>query len=164
MHQQSIKRILALTVWGLLAACTLVYAGSLESLMETYLVTKDKAGQEVFTKTDSALPGDVVEYRTTYRNGGDSPLSGLVVQVPVPASTQYLPGSAHCGLPHDLMVSIDGGVTWDKEPVMRIRKDGDGVEKQVIVGSKEYSHIRWIPKQPIQPGEVQVYRCRVKIS
>ncbi|MBI9073833.1 MAG: DUF11 domain-containing protein [Desulfatibacillum sp.] len=164
MPQQIKKRTYALVLLAFFAVCAAVYAAPLESLMETLLVKTDKAGQEILEKTESALPGDIVEYRTTYNNAGNSTLTGLVVEVPIPANTQYLSGSAASKVPHTFMVSIDGGATWDHEPVRRMRKGSDGVEQEVIVGTEEYTHLRWIPKKAIQPGEVQVYRCRVKIS
>jgi uncharacterized repeat protein (TIGR01451 family) len=164
MRKQISKRILALAALAILAMCATAFAGPLESLMETLLVTKDAAGAEVLKKTDAAYPGDIVEYRTTYRNAGDSALSGLVVQIPVPPNTTYVAGSAASLVVHDLLISIDGGATWDEEPVKRMRQGEDGEKKEIIIGPEEYTHIRWVPKRAIQPGEVQVFRCRVKIS
>ena len=164
MRRQITQRIFVLAASALLAMCATAFAGPLESLMETLVATKDAKGAEVLTKTDVAYPGDIVEYRTTYRNTGDSPLSGLIVQIPVPPNTTYAPGSAISLVPHDLLISIDGGATWDKEPVKRTRQGADGKNKEVIIGPEEYTHIRWEPRSAIQPGEVQVFRCRVKIA
>ncbi len=163
MQRQTGKFISIILAFVFLVVCPVAYASPLESVMETLLVTKDDAGKEVLKKTDSALPGEIVEYRTTYKNLGNSTLTGLIVEVPIPGNTDYVSGTSQSQTPHDLVVSIDGGRSWDSEPVKRLRKGPDGVKKEVIVGPEEYTHLRWITKKPIHAGEVQVYRCRVEI-
>ena len=137
--------------------------GPLSSQMETFLVTK-KNGKEVVVATQQASPGDVVEYRLTYSNESDQPLSGLVITGPVPANTEYLKESAAADVKAEFTVSIDGGETYQSEPVKRTQTDSKGQSKEIIVPAGEYTQLRWVPEKGLQPGKVQTYRYRVKVQ
>ncbi len=131
--------------------------------MTAYLVTKSGQGEETLQETDSAAPGETIEYLLVYRNTGKGSLSGLNITGPVPANTVYLAGSALTVVAADLEVSIDHGELWEKEPVKRVRKQSDGSMREVVVEADEYTGIRWLPKEALLPGTVQKYHYRVVI-
>ena len=137
--------------------------GPLSSQMETFLVT-NKKGEELVVVTEQASPGDIVEYRLTYTNESQQPLSGLVITGPVPANTQYLEDSAAADVKAAFTVSIDGGETYHAEPVKKTQTDRNGQPKNIIVPPSEYTQLRWVPDKGIQPGKVQTYRYRVKVQ
>ncbi len=139
-------------------------AGPLESTMTAWLVKQDAKGKDVFEKTETAAPDEVIEYRMQYKNTGDTPISGLRVDGPIPANTHYIGKTAATKVKHDFVVSIDGGAKWEPEPVKRLRKQPDGTMKEVIVPPSEYTHVRWLAQEPIEKGKVQEYRYRVRIE
>ena len=138
--------------------------GPRESTLEAYLVKQDKVQGEVLERTDTAAPGDVVEYRLVYRNRGAAPLKGLKVEGPIPANTAYLPKSARTRVPSRFRVSIDGGKTWGPEPVKRMRKQPGGAMKEVVVPPEEYTHVQWLSEAPIAPSGWQIFHYRVRIE
>ena len=60
-------------------------------------------------------------------------------------------------------VSIDNGQTWNKEPVTRKVKNTAGEMVEETVPPTEYTHLRWVAKDPMNKGEKRnfVYRVRV---
>ena len=149
---------------ALLFWTTTLWAESpLSSKMETYLVA-EKNGQEVVTVTDEASPGDVVEYRLIYTNNAEQPLSGLEITGPIPANTAYLKDSAATDVDAAFMVSIDDGSSFEAEPVTRTLTGPDGQTQNVIVPPSDYTQLRWVPKNGIQPGQALEYRYRVKVQ
>ena len=148
----------------LLSLSSLIWAeGPLTSQMETFLVT-EKGGKETVVATEQASPGDVVEYRLTYRNTGEQPLSGLVITGPVPANTAYVGGSANTKVDASFTVSIDNGTSFLAEPVTREVKDADGQSKDVTVPPSDYTQVRWQPNGSLKPDQEQQYRYRVKVQ
>jgi len=139
-------------------------AGPLESKMTAYLVKTDKYGKEHLKQTDSAAPGETIEYLLTYHNTGKTKLSALSVNGPIPPNTNFIQGSNVTQVPHKFKVSIDHGKSWDTEPVRRKRKNKDGKEVWVIIPPSEYTNVQWMAKNPIGPGEIQTYRYRITIE
>ena len=136
----------------------------LASRMEAFLVTQDQAtGKELLKPTDKASPGDTIEYRLSYTNLTASPLQGLSVVGPIPASTHYVAGSAGADVKADFSVSIDGGAHWDPEPVKRMRSGEDGKQHEVTVPADEYTQLRWQARQAMGPHGEQHYHYRVKV-
>lgn len=64
-----------------------------------------------------------LEYEMDYRNISGSLIINLVIQNPIPASTQFKVGSASAGIPPTSITSVtpfysgDGGATWTYVPV-----------------------------------------------
>jgi len=139
-------------------------AGPLESKMTAYLVETDKNGKEILKKTDSAAPGETIEYMLTYKNTGANHLSALAVNGPIPPNTNFVKGSNSTDVPHKFNVSIDHGKTWDEEPVKRKQKNKAGKEVWVIIPPSEYTNVQWVANNPIGPGEIQTYRYRIIIE
>jgi uncharacterized repeat protein (TIGR01451 family) len=142
----------------------ILMAGPLESKMSAYLVVTDNNGKEVLKKTDSAAPGETIEYMLTYHNTGKTKLSALAVNGPIPPNTHFVQGSNTTQVPHAFKVSIDHGKSWDTEPVRRKQKSKEGKEVWVIIPPSEYTNIQWMAKNPIGPGEIQAYRYRITIE
>ena len=139
-------------------------AGPLKTTMESFLVSVDKKGKETVAPTKEAEPGQVIEYRIGATNMSKAPLRGLVIDGPIPANTQYQAKSNKARTAHSFLVSINGGGTWDKEPVKRKRKDKDGKLKEVVIGPEEYTHSRWIVKSALGPKKKLEFSYRVKVD
>lgn len=140
---------------------SVVLCQDLESSMTAYRVLIDKKGNEKFQKTDSAAPGETIEYRIFYKNKGKTTVEKLTVNGPVPANTYYVGGSDRGSDSYNLLVTIDNGKTWEPEPVKRMKKMSDGTKKEVIIPPDQYTHIRWITKKPLGPKEKQEFVYRV---
>ena len=96
-------------------------------------------GAEQLVTTEAVRPGDVVEYRATYTNQGDSAVRGLTATLPIPVDTNYLGLTA---TPGDVEASTDG-VNFAAIPLMRKVVGGDGRERWEPVPASEYRALRW---------------------
>ncbi len=132
-----------------------------DSQMEAFRVIEDKDGRESFEEARTASPGDVIEYRLTYTNTEDTPVSQLKVKGPVPAGTRYQADSARTGVRARLRFSHDGGVTWQAAPLKRKAADGKGEE---VVPPEHYTHVQWTAGQPLEKGKPQTYSYRVQVA
>ena len=64
----------------------------------------------------------------------------------------------------EFTVSIDDGSSFELEPVTRTTTGPDGQSKNIIVAPSDYTQLRWVPENGIQPGQVLEYRYRVKVQ
>ncbi|MEE9302167.1 MAG: hypothetical protein V3U84_00130 [Thiotrichaceae bacterium] len=136
----------------------------LSSEMKAFVVQKDATGKEKLMAVKSAEPGQTIQYQLTYQNKGKGALKGLTVTGPVPANTHFLGKSTHTKVKADLVVSIDGGKTYEKEPVKRMKAQADGSKKMVVIPADKYTHVRWKTKSALQSGSKQVFNYRVKVN
>ncbi len=134
----------------------------LGSQMDAYVI-EIKDGKEVRKPAKEVYPEDQIEYELTYTNKSDNQLSGLVITGPIPVNTVYLGNTNKTLIDSDFVVSVDGGKTFESEPVKReIIKDGKKIE--VIVPPEKYTAVRWVPKRPIDPMEKQVFTYRIEVE
>lgn len=136
----------------------------LTNTMEAFLVQQNQQGKEVLVRTNTAAPGDMLEYHLTYSNVSQQDLSGLVVTGPVPANTQYVGKSASRGQGANFVVSIDGGQTFEGEPVKRVVTDAQGRKKTVVIGPEKYTHVRWNLASALKSGMQNTYFYRVAVK
>jgi len=136
----------------------------LTSEMTAFVVHKDAAGKEKLKAAKSAEPGQTIQYQLTYKNKGQGVLKGLAVTGPIPANTHFLAKSTHTKVNSDVVVSIDGGKTYEKEPVKRLKVMSDGEKKMVTVPADKYTHVRWKTKSALNAGGKQVFSYRVKVN
>jgi len=134
------------------------------SLRNKRIVVTNDDGREQVESASEALPGETLEYRLTYENTSEAPLRALVITGPVPASTDYVGDSAATMVASELVVSIDGGTTWEAEPVIRTRTNADGSTEEYTVPPAEYTHVRWQSGQQLAAGATQEFRYRVVVQ
>lgn len=135
----------------------------LTSKMDAFLVTTNKEGKEVLKSAEEAKPNDIIEYKLTYNNVSDNPLKNLVITGPIPHNTMYVGDTNNTSINAQFLVSIDGGNTFEPEPVKRtIEKDGEKVE--VIIPPEKYTTVRWLPSDPINAQEEQVFTYRIQVK
>jgi hypothetical protein len=58
------------------------------------------------------------------------------------------------------MVSIDGGKTFEGEPVKRMVENEQGKKVEKIIPPSEYTHVRWVLQQPLSAGETKSFSYR----
>ncbi|SMY38316.1 DUF11 domain-containing protein [Photobacterium andalusiense] len=143
-----------------------VYAEKMEPLlsqMDAYLVVTDKDGKENLKPAEEVVPKDKLEYQLTYTNNTEKPLKNLVITGPIPQNTFFVSGTNNTKVKSDFVVSIDGGKTFEPEPVKRmVMKDGKEVE--VIIPPEKYTAIRWMPSVPITAKEQQIFTYRIEVK
>ncbi len=99
------------------------------------------------------VPGDEVVYTVTYANKTGKPADRVVVTNPVPQHTRYKDGTA-AGNGTDIAFSVDGGKTFatpDKLTVTAADKSGKAIVRPAT--AQDYTHIRWVIKQSVAPGQ-----------
>jgi uncharacterized repeat protein (TIGR01451 family) len=96
-------------------------------------------GHETFAPADKARPGEVIEYRATYRNDSPKPIHELIATLPIPNGVEYLSATA---APAGVQASTDGR-HYAAVPLMRTARDANGREVQREVPLAEYRSLRW---------------------
>lgn len=135
----------------------------LVSQMDAYLIEVNKDGDEVLKPADTVYPKDKIEYKLTYTNNSKGALDGLVITGPIPQNTVYVGDTDKTKVKSKFVVSIDGGKTFEPEPVKReVMKDGKKVE--VIIPPEKYTAVRWIPEVPINSKEKQIFTYRIEVK
>jgi uncharacterized repeat protein (TIGR01451 family) len=132
----------------------------LQSTMAASVISLDKNGKEVAKPAQEVEPGQTVEYTLTYKNISDQSLKGIAVTGPIPAATAYVADTAAAGVAADFKVSIDGGKTFESEPVKRVVTDEQGKQVTKIIPPSEYTQVRWVLKNPLEAGEAQTFTYR----
>jgi len=118
--------------------------GPVTGEIQAFIVSVTDDGEEVVTKAVEAEPGHVMEFRIVFTNSGDEDVSGIQVVDPIPQNTRFIPDSHQSDVPAAFEVSIDGGESFENEPVVRIETQTNGRQKEVIVPPEQYTHVRWL--------------------
>jgi uncharacterized repeat protein (TIGR01451 family) len=159
----------AIIVFALVAVVfgSAVFAAAQEPLrgnVEALRVVTQENGRVVFLPADEARPQDILEYRVTYANTGETTLRNVTIVDPVPVGTEYIVRSATRPNEGAVEFSIDGGKTYHRWPIRIKKKDAKGKEVEVEATPEMVSHIRWIMTSDFEP-ETEItftYRAIVK--
>lgn len=110
------------------------------------------------------FPGDEVIYTVTYHNKSGKPAEKVSIVNPVPKHTRYRDGSA-AGDNADIAFSVDGGKTFSTPEKLTVTiKDKSGKDIQRPAGGGDYTHIRWVLRQNVAPGQSGSVRFRAVIQ
>lgn len=115
-------------------------------------VKKDGKMEIQRVPVDKAQPGDVVVYTIAYSNTGKGPVLDAAIVDPIPKGVVYILESAE-GTDAEITFSVDGGRTWQKPPVMMQVKKPDGSMENKPVPPERFTHVRWLIKKPLAPGQ-----------
>jgi uncharacterized repeat protein (TIGR01451 family) len=109
------------------------------------------------------LPGEDVVYTISYANKSARPAERVTVTNPVPKHTRYKDGTA-TGENTDISFSVDGGKTFATPDKLTVTvRDKSGKDVQRPANGYDYTHIRWVVKQNVAPGQSGSMRFRVVI-
>ena len=116
-------------------------------------------GHEVLAPADKASPGEVIEYRATYRNNSASPIRELVATLPIPNGVELLPSTT---APAGVEASLDGR-HYAAMPLTRIVRDASGHEVKREVPLAEYRSLRWTIGG-LAPKDSRTVAARVRVA
>lgn len=134
-------------------------AEPLSATLEAHKVVLAANGKEQFVAAAEAKPGDVLEYRATYKNVSAKPLHAVMAMLPVPASgVEYLFDSA---APAGAEASING-TQFAPAPLKRLVKLPDGRHQQQMIPAVEYRFLRW-PLGDLPVGASKTVSARVRV-
>ena len=120
-------------------------------------VVKNAKGVEQLVAAPTVMPGDVIEYKATYKNNSAKPVTGLVANLPIPEGLEYLPKSAKPGATLVTVATKDS--VYAVEPLMRKLPDGNVAPVPYV----DYRALRWTLGQLPAGGEAAVTaRARVE--
>ncbi len=115
-------------------------------------------GKEVKQPGDKVKPGDLIEYQLSYANKGATPVSDLVVTLPIPKGLEYT-GAMN---PKANLASRDG-VKFEPIPLKRTVKTADGKEVVQDLPLAEYRALRWDAGQ-LQAGKASQFSARARVE
>jgi len=162
MRVTSLSIVLAL----FLSIAGLAYAkGPVTGEIQAYIVTKDSEGKEKVLPAVETVPGQVMEFRIVFTNNGESAVSGIKVVDPIPENTRFIGDSHTADVTATFEVSIDGGESFELEPVVRLETQTDGTQKEVVVPPEQYTHVRWVASEALNSkGGKHSYSYRVSVE
>jgi uncharacterized repeat protein (TIGR01451 family) len=138
--------------------------GPLTGNVEALRVVTQDDGRVQFLPADEARPKDVLEYRVTYTNTGETTLRNVIVVDPVPVGTEYVVRSATRPQEGAVEFSIDGGKSYHVWPIRIKKLTADGKEVDALATPDMVTHIQWTIANDFKP-ETEVtfsYRAIVK--
>ena len=122
-------------------------------------ISVNAAGVETHQTAEQIKPGDVIEYRATYRNTSNHLIKGLQGTLPIPTETTFVPSS---GLPAGALASLDG-TQFAAIPLKRKVKLPSGKEEEQEVPVSEYKSLRW-SLGDLDAGKSATVQARVKVN
>jgi uncharacterized repeat protein (TIGR01451 family) len=134
----------------------------LEIFVVSQVTNEDGSIKETFKPSQTARPGQTVEYRLFAKNEDASnlPAGTVVITGPIPEGTTFVPNATTPNSDEVLTeYSADGETFQDSDTPLMMEKDG----KKEIVDPSAYKAVRWTLLKELQPEqEVQfVYRITV---
>jgi len=162
MRALSLKIALAF----LLGVTGLAYAkGPVTGEIQAFIVTKDVNGKEMSLPAEETIPGQVMEFRIVFTNNGDADVKGIQVVDPIPENTRFISDSHNADVQALFEVSIDGGKSYEVEPIVRLETQSDGSQKEVVVPPEQYTHVRWVAAENLSSqGGKHRYSYRVSVK
>jgi uncharacterized repeat protein (TIGR01451 family) len=159
MHGSMPRRLaLALFTVGILSHGVALAEGDVSVALSAYRVTMSQ-GKEAYVPAEQARPGEVIEYRATYKNTGKQAVNDLMATLPIPQGLEYLPKTAQ---PVRLLASVDGK-NYEAVPLVRRVKGADGRIVVRDVPLSEYRSLRWPMGSLAARAEAQV-RARMRVT
>lgn len=157
-----------------LAGILCATGGAAQAQQETQLKLKTVAEKEITARKDGktviervplakASPGDVIVYSITYLNIGKTDAVDATIIDPIPQGAVYIMGSA-AGNNAEVTGSIDDGRSWQKPPIMVQVKKPDGQVETKAAPPGRYTHLRWVIKKPVLPGQSGLVSLKVSVK
>ena len=154
--------LLALCLASFSASAQETGAIEIRTSADVEIIETDASGETV-TRLEPAskvVPGDIVIYTVSFSNTGSEPAENVVITNPVPRHMEYVDGTAF-GPGADISFSIDGGQSWGT-PEELVVTSADGTQRPAQ--ASDYTDIRWILRNELQPGAQGFARFRTRLQ
>ncbi|MCH8896011.1 MAG: DUF11 domain-containing protein [Proteobacteria bacterium] len=154
--------LLALFLTSSVATAQETGAIQIQTSADVEIIETDASGETV-TRLEPAskvVPGDIVIYTVSFSNTGSEPAENVVITNPVPRHMEYVDGTAF-GPGADISFSIDGGQSWGT-PEELVVTAADGTQRPAQ--ASDYTDIRWILRNELQPGAQGFARFRTRLQ
>lgn len=133
----------------------------IEVKLTQWRVVVDGKKAETFADANSVKPGDVIEYRSTYRNVSPKTVKALVAVLPFPEGLDYVADSSKPTVPAAEAATKDG--QYAAQPLLRTVKDKDGKTKTEHIPYSEYRSLRWRVGD-LLPGKSIEIKARARVE
>lgn len=153
------NRLRVLSVLPVLAALTGavgVQAGAggtlvLEAVAEIEVVQEYADGSRTLVRVpaETVVPGDEVVYTLLYDNRGEDPADDVFITNPIPEHMEFR-RAADSPPGVEIVYSVDGGEVFAPLSDLRVT-DGAGRSRGALPA--DCTHIRWLFRRPLLPGE-----------
>jgi len=120
--------------------------------LEQFKVTVEN-GKETLAIADKVKPGEIIEYRATYKNISTGAVKNLVATLPVPKGLEYQTKTAN---PLATAEATIDNITYGIVPLM-------DAEKKQPIPTKQYRALRW-KLQELAAEKSIVVSARMKVS
>jgi len=117
-------------------------------------IVVEREGKAVLERipADKMERGDVLAYTITYVNEGETPARDAAIVDPIPEGTVYVLDSA-TGERTEITYSVDGGHLFQRPPVKFVVRYPDGTKEYKAAPAEMVTHIKWVIKTLVQPGQ-----------
>lgn len=131
-----------------------------EVFIVSEVTTDSGSKEERYSQADSAIPGQIVEYRIFAKNRGDTTLPEGRVRIAtgIDEFFAYVEGTASPDDGSFLIEFSADGETYSEAPLIV----GEGDDRSII-SPADYTHIRWTYLKALEPGEEVTVRYRLKV-
>lgn len=155
------RSITTASVFALLTALsgTVCGAEDVKVNLEVHLVQVDTNGREVLRPANQASPGDILEYKVTCKNQGDSIARDVRATLPVPVKgLLFLEKQSEV---KNIQASVDGN-RFASLPLQKYITTPDGFIKTTVVDPIDYRFLRWnVGDLPAQGSKTVYARMRL---
>jgi len=131
-----------------------------EVLKEVEAVNEKGEKEVRLVPVASAMPGEVLIFRVTYRNEGTEPAANVQLTNPVPGEMVYIGGTAE-GKGADVAFSVDSGQSFARPAALTVTAE-DGTKRPAEPA--DYTHIRWQIQDPVPPGREGTVSFRASLK
>lgn len=164
------KQIMTIFIFTIMALLSSVWSQGkspvsvrLEIFVVSSITQDDGSVKETFKPSQTARPGQIVEYRLFARNEDETslPAGTVIITGPIPDGTTYIPNSA---TPNSETIlteySADGKSFQNSDSPLMMEVNG---EKQ-IVDPSQYKAVRWTLLADLQPGQEVQFSYRITVN
>ena len=154
--------LLALLLTSFVATAQETGTIRIQTSADVEIIETDASGETVtrLEQASKVVPGDIVIYTVSFSNTGSEPAENVVITNPVPRHMEYVEGTAF-GPGADISFSIDGGQSWGT-PDELVVTALDGSQRPAQAA--DYTDIRWILRNELQPGAQGFARFRTRLQ
>jgi len=133
-----------------------------QTIAEKEQSVTDESGQEAtrLVPVSTVVPGDEVIYTISFTNISGEPAENVTITNAVPQHMAYV-GETAFGPGTEVTYSVDGGISYGSPDELTVKND-EGDERPA--NASDYTHIRWVMRNNLEPGSKGFARFRAQLK